>query len=147
MGDHDYVKSALEKLGGTVDFWKVAIRPGKPFVHGQLNGNHFFGLPGNPISTFVTFLLLVRPMLVRMQGGLDFALSTSRGVLAEDMANRGNRRHFARVVLASDGTVISAGLQASHALSSLGLANGLLELPPETSWEAGREVNILRIDG
>lgn len=147
VGDHDYVKPALEKLGGTVDFWKVAIRPGKPFVHGQVNGNHFFGLPGNPISTFVTFLLLVRPVLLRMQGGVELALATSRGVLAEGMSNRGNRRHFARVILASDGRVVSAGLQASHALSSLARANGLLELPPETSWEAGREVSVLRING
>lgn len=146
VGDHDLVKPALERLGGTVGFWKVAIRPGKPFIHGQLNGKHFFGLPGNPISTFVTFLLLVRPALVGMQGGSHLGLPTVRGILDEMMVNHGNRRHFARIILENDGRVRSAGLQASHALSSLALANGLLEIPPQTSWEQGREVEVLRVD-
>lgn len=146
VGDHDFVRAALEQLGGTVGFWKVAIRPGKPFVHGQMSGKHFFGLPGNPISTFVTFLLLVRPALVRMQGGVCLGLPSTRGILGEAMFNRGGRRHFARIVLEDDGSVRSAGLQASHALSGLARANGLMEIPPETSWEPGRKVNVLRVE-
>ncbi len=146
VGDHDYVKPALENLGGTVDVWKVAIRPGKPFVYGQLNGKHLFGLPGNPISALVTFRLLVRPALLKMQGAAHMTLPTARGILGEAMINHGNRRHFARVILQGDGRVVSAGLQASHALSSLVSANGLLEIPPETSWDEGREVLVLRAD-
>ncbi len=144
VGEHDYVKAAFEEMGGRLDFWKVAMKPGKPFVFGRLERQLLFGLPGNPVSAFVTFLLLVRPALLKMQGANDLALPGHPGVLAEAVRNRGERRHYLRVLVGADGTVRSAGRQASHALSSLAVANGLLAVPPETSWEAGRTVSVLR---
>ena len=67
VGEEDHVKAAVESLGG-LDLWKLAIKPGKPFASGKVCGKQFFGLPGNPVSAFVTFVLLVRPALLSMQG-------------------------------------------------------------------------------
>ena len=84
----DLVKAAFEALGGTVDFWQVAMRPGKPFVFGKLGGKFLFGLPGNPVSAFVTFLVLVRPAILRMQGARDLSLPSHPAVLAEPSQSR-----------------------------------------------------------
>ena len=67
VGDEDYVKSAVAKLG-SIDFWKVAIKPGKPLAFGQIDSTPFIGLPGNPASVFVTFMILARPFLLASQG-------------------------------------------------------------------------------
>ena len=144
VGEHDLVKAAFESLGGTLDFWKVAMRPGKPFVFGRHAGKILFGLPGNPVSAFVTFLILVRPALWHMQGAAEPGLPTHPGVLAEPLHNRGGRRHFVRVCVDGAGQVRGAGLQASHALGSLARANGLVDLPPETLWPAGQSVPVMR---
>jgi molybdopterin molybdotransferase len=144
VGEMDFIKSALEGNGGKLDFWKVAIKPGRPFVFGQYQQKLLFGLPGNPVSALVTFLLLVRPALLRWQGAADVALLSCPGLLAEALVNDGTRRHFFRVKLESDGTVRSTGLQASHALGSLAAANGLVDVPPETRLEAGSKVRVLR---
>jgi molybdopterin molybdotransferase len=138
------VKPAFESLGGTLDFWKVAIKPGKPFVFGRWGEKFLFGLPGNPVSAFVTFLLLVRPALLKMQGAGDLALPGHSAVLAGPVRNSGDRRHFVRVCVEASGQVRSAGLQASHALSSLAQANGLLSVPPGASWPGGQTVQVLR---
>ncbi|MDA1274890.1 MAG: molybdopterin molybdotransferase MoeA [Verrucomicrobia bacterium] len=146
VGEFDYVKSAFQKLGGNLDFWRVAVRPGKPFVFGQLKEKCLFGLPGNPVSAFVTYLLLARPALLRMQGASDLQLRKQPGVLRENMNNRGDRRHFARVVIDELGEVRSAGLQGSHALSSLSVANGLVDVPPRTELHSGETVAAMRWD-
>jgi len=144
VGEHDWVKTAFEAIGGRIEFWRVSMKPGKPFVFGRLGNKLLIGLPGNPVSAFVTFLLLARPALLKMQGATDLALPSHPGVLAEVMCNRGNRRHYLRVQVGPDGTVRSSGRQASHALSSLAAANGLLAVPAETSWNAGAQVSVLR---
>jgi len=144
VGEHDFVKAAFEAMGGTLEFWKVSMRPGRPFVFGRFGEKFLFGLPGNPVSAFVTCLLLVRPAILKMQGAKDLSLPAHPGVLAEPMQNRGARRHFTRVCVDAAGQVRSAGVQASHALSSLALANGLVSVPPETSWAAGTSVEVLR---
>ena len=144
VGEHDFVKAAFESMGGSLDFWRVAIKPGKPFVFGKLGKKFLFGLPGNPVSAFVTFLLLVRPALSKLQGATDLELPAFPGVLEEPIQNRGERRHFMRVVVDKRGRIKSAGLQASHALASLAGANGLLDLPPNVSWPAGKQVYALR---
>ena len=146
VGELDFVKSAFEQLGGELQFWKVAIRPGKPFVFGRRGGKFLFGLPGNPVSAFVTFLLLVRPALLRWQGARDAALPAHPGVLAEPLTNPGDRRHFMRVCVDSSGKIFSAGRQASHALGSLALANGLVDVPPQTTLAAGTTVSVMRWD-
>jgi molybdopterin molybdotransferase len=164
VGEMDFVKSAFEELGGQLDFWKVAIKPGRPFVFGRLPGSaavsaatatrrrdagaprekFLFGLPGNPISAFVTFLLLARPALLRWQGTANVALPSSSGILAEPFSNPDHRRHFIRVTVDHAGKVHSAGTQASHILSSLAQANGLIDLSPKTTLVPETWVKVLR---
>ncbi len=142
VGEMDFVKSAFGQLGGTLDFWKVAIKPGRPFVFGRLERKFLFGLPGNPVSALVTFALLVRPALLRWQGAREVALPAYRGVLGEALANPGPRRHFLRVRTDGAGGVYSAGAQASHVLSSLAQASGLVDVPPQTALAAGTTVKV-----
>jgi len=146
LGEMDFVKSAFEQIGGVLDFWKVAVRPGKPFVFGRHEKKFLFGLPGNPVSAFVTFLLLVRPALLRWQGAREVGMPSHPGVLAEPLINRGDRRHFMRMRTDETGKVLSAGLQAAHALTSLASANGLVDVPPTTTLAAGANVDVLRWD-
>jgi molybdopterin molybdotransferase len=144
VGEHDYVKAAFEKLGGSLDFWRVKIKPGKPFVFGRLANKPLFGVPGNPVSALVTFLVLVRPALMQLQGAADLELPAHPGVLADPLTNRGDRRHFMRVRVDAKGTVHATGLQASHAVGSLGQANGLVDVPAETNLAEGDAVEVLR---
>lgn len=144
VGELDFVKDAWVQLGGVLEFWKVAIRPGKPFVFGHCHQKFLFGLPGNPVSAFVTFLLLVRPALLRWQGARELNLPAVAGVLAEPLSNPGERRHFVRVTVNPAGEVRSAGLQASHALGSLAASNGLVDLAPRSTRAKGSTVEVLR---
>lgn len=144
VGEMDFVKSAFEELGGNLEFWKVAIKPGRPFVFGRKEDKFLFGLPGNPVSAFVTFLLLVRPAILRWQGAELAGLPVSRGVLAEPIMNQGSRRHFVRVMLDAKGEVHSSGTQASHLLGSLANSQGLVDVPSATTLAAGKLVEVLR---
>ena len=147
VGDHDHVKPALEKLGGKIDLWKVAIKPGKPFVLGQAFDKPLFGLPGNPASALVTYLLLVRPALLKMQGASNCLLARRHGHLAMEMINRGDRRHFVRVAIDEEGEVTSAGGQRSHMLGSLAKANGIIDVAANTRLASGEKIEVLMIDG
>jgi len=144
VGELDFVKSSFEQLGGRIEFWKIVMRPGKPFVFGRWREKFLFGLPGNPVSAFVTLLLLVRPALLRWQGAGDVSLPSHPGLLTEAVTNRGERRHFLRVKVDSAGRVSSAGLQASHAQASLALANGMIDVPAETTLPAATTVQVMR---
>ncbi len=144
VGELDLVKAAFESLGGRTQFWKVAVKPGKPFAFGERDEKFLFGLPGNPVSAFVTFLLLVRPALLRWQGAANTGLISHPAFLAEVLQNRGDRRHFMRVHVDEAGRVRLAGQQASHALGSLARANGLVDVPPNSSLAEGALVQVLR---
>jgi molybdopterin molybdotransferase len=144
VGEHDFVKAAFESIGGTLDFWQVAMKPGKPFAFGRLANRCLFGLPGNPVSAFVTFLLLARPAILKLQAASDLSLPAHPGTLAELLRNSGPRRHFMRVTVDSQGQVRSAGVQASHILSSLSCANGMVNVPPDTLLPIGSSVQVLR---
>jgi molybdopterin molybdotransferase len=146
VGDMDFIKPAFEESGGQLQFWRVAIKPGRPFVFGRRENKFLFGLPGNPASALVTFLLLVRPALRRWQGATEIALPSHPGVLAEPLANPGERRHFVRVAVSAEGEVRSAGKQVSHMISSLATANGLVDVPPRTTLPAGVTVQVMRWD-
>ena len=146
VGDHDHVKPAIELLGGSVDFWKIAVKPGKPFVLGQVGGKPVFGLPGNPVSALVTYLLMVRPALLNMQGARGWRLAKRPGRLVDEMINRGDRRHFVRVTIDDQGLVRSAGGQRSHMLGSLAKANGLVDLPPKSRLAKGERIEVISID-
>ena len=143
VGEMDFIKSAFEAVGGELQFWRVAVKPGRPFVFGRYDEKFLFGLPGNPVSALVTFLLLVRPALLRWQGAVAISLPAHSGVLAEPLANPGARRHFLRVKVDAEGKVFSAGIQASHALYSLAEANGLVDMAPGTTLMPGTVVRVL----
>jgi molybdopterin molybdotransferase len=115
-------------------------------VFGCRQGKLLFGLPGNPISALVTAVLLVRPALLRWQGARDVSPPGHPGVLAEQLANPGGRRHFMRVKVEAGGKVRSAGVQASHILSASGAADGLVDVPPRTTLPEGTSVQVLRWD-
>jgi molybdopterin molybdotransferase len=143
VGEMDFVKSAFEQIGGRLEFWKIAMKPGRPFVFGRFGEKFLFGLPGNPVSAFVTFLLLVRPAVLRWQGAVRVELEGHFARLAEPLTNPDERRHFVRVI-SDRGEVRSAGVQASNRLVSLAAANGLVDLPPKTSLEKNALVWVQR---
>jgi molybdopterin molybdotransferase len=144
VGEMDFLKQAFQDIGGNLEFWKVSIRPGKPFVFGQRDGKFLFGLPGNPVSAFVTFLLLVRPALLQWQGAKNIFLQTHPGTLGEPLVNSGARRHYVRVQVDEQGDVFSAGLQSSHALGSLASANGFVDVPPHAKLAIGTTVKVMK---
>ena len=144
VGEHDYVKAAFEQIGGSLDFWKVRIKPGKPFVYGLLDRKPLFGVPGNPVSAMVTFLVLARPAILKMTGVIDTSPPSHPAKLATPLANRGDRRHFMRVFVDSEGKAHPAGLQASHAVGPMGRANGLVDVPPESTLPEDTTVQVIR---
>ena len=146
VGEFDHVKQAFEAIGGKQNLWKVNIKPGKPFVFGRKADKFLFGLPGNPVSALVTFVLLVRPALLRMQGAINVDLPGHTAVLMEQVTNKGDRRHFMRACVDNSGKVRLSGTQASHMLSSMAAANGLIDVPPGKTLEAGATVQVWRLD-
>lgn len=141
VGDRDQVRPALAHLGLTPDVWRVRIKPGKPFLfaHGlQPEPLHVFGLPGNPVSSFVTFLVLVRPALLKWMGASEGEIvpPTAVAASAASIANPGDRPHYVRGRLESS-QFVPLGLQQSHALFGLSQANALLRLEPGEAVERG----------
>jgi len=145
VGEFDLVKEAFTQLSGKLEFWRVAIRPGKPFVFGTLGEKLLFGLPGNPVSAFVTAALLVWPVVLRAQGAADLALPSQFATARDTFINKTDRRHFMRVRVDAEGGASLSGLQASHALSSLAAANALIDVPPGAVIERGVRVQVWRI--
>ena len=143
VGEHDLVRPALLKLGGEVLFWKVAARPGKPFIFGRLGGKLLFGLPGNPVSAAVSFWLFVRPALLALQGSANPGPVAVTATLGEDFVNRGDRPHFVRVNLKEDGRLYSAGAQGAHSLTSLAKSGGLVEIPSSQKLTEGTSVSFM----
>lgn len=128
VGDYDYVKQVVGEIG-RLDFWRVAIKPGKPLAFGQIHNALFFGLPGNPVSALVTFELFVRPVLRRLSGHAVVQRPRVSAVLAAPLPHAPGRREFARARLDwEDGVcrAIPTGAQGSHRLASLAGANALL---------------------
>jgi len=143
VGEHDFVKSVLERLG-EVNFWRVAMKPGKPQAYGIADGKPIFGLPGNPVSSLVVFELFVRPALLKMAGHTDLLRPTFKAVLSESVTNRDGRVNYMRAILkASDGqyTAETTGPQGSGILHSLILANGLITIPAGVTLDAGETVD------
>jgi molybdopterin molybdotransferase len=143
VGEADFVKEAFHRAGGEIELWRVAIKPGKPFVFGRCGRKYLFGLPGNPVSALVTFALLVRPALLRWQGAARTELPEQPGRLEESLANRGDRIRPRHPV--GDGLVRSAGVAGVHALRSLTAANGLVAVRREDP-RSGRRVQVLCLD-
>lgn len=149
VGDEDHVRRALERVG-EVTLWRIAVRPGKPLLFGRLDSVPFLGLPGNPVSSFVTFLLLVRPLILAMQGS---ALPEPSGVAVRagfDWPEPGTRREFVRArIHRSDGDTVATIYpdQSSDVLSSAVWADGLVEIPPGATLVQGDRVSYLSFSG
>ncbi len=147
VGEEDHIKPAVEKLG-SLDLWKIAIRPGKPLAFGHIGDVPFIGTPGNPVSLFVTYCLFARPFILRSQGVVgDLSPTPLVAKVDFDWPKPDKRREFARARLELDDAgeaVISVyRSRSSGVLSSLAWANGLAILPEHTSLKKGDRVRFL----
>ncbi len=146
MGDFDFVKQVLSTLGD-LTWMQVAIKPAKPFAFGVLFDTPIFGLPGNPVSSAVSFELFARPALRMMMGRSDLERTHEWAITDEPLVrSRDGKTHFQRVVASqeSDGWhVRSAGGQGSHQLAALAAANGLAVLPDGDGPSAGERVRVM----
>ncbi len=149
VGDADYTKDVLAELG-EIDFWKIAMKPGKPFAFGRLGQGWFFGLPGNPVSTAVTYHQLVVPGLRYLTGETPSPTSTLVAIAGQSLKKQPGRTDFQRGILTNNNgtnTVISAGLQSSGVLSAMAQANCYICLEADRgSVAAGELVNIILFD-
>ena len=169
VGEHDLVKEALVELGAKIEIWRVAVKPGKPFLFGRAQqsapsprsspsgrekrtqsageGSVFasncliFGLPGNPVSAFVTFLQFVRPAILRMMGATNLDLPQVPAKLAVGLTNDGDRPHYIRGRLEHE-KFTPIGRQESHALFGLSQANALLRVGVGQSLKADEIVDV-----
>jgi molybdopterin molybdotransferase len=156
VGDRDYVRSVLEKLGCRLHFWGVRIKPGYPLAFGSFGddvgrrGPLVFGLPGNPVSAMMTFEQFTRPALRKLLGHATLHRPSLRARLAEPLRKAPGRLHFVRVALSRDGERVIArptGSQSSGVLRSMTLAQGLLVFPAEaTELAEGDEVRVQVLD-
>ena len=141
VGDHDLVKKVLCELGAKIEIWRVAVKPGKPFLFGNISACFVFGLPGNPVSAFVTFLQFVRPAILRMMGATNLKLPQVPAQLAVGLTNDGDRPHYIRGKL-ERGRFTPVGRQESHALFGLKQANALLRIGVGESVKADEIVDV-----
>lgn len=155
VGEEDHIKPAVQQLGG-LDLWQIGMKPGKPFAHGWIDRHshsgrcHFVGLPGNPVSSFVTFVLLVRPFLKRLQGlaGPESeGLPVPQRLIAHfDLPKGDKRREFLRVRRNDQGGLDLFPNQSSGVLTSMVWGDGLVDNPPGGVIRYGDEVNYLPFD-
>jgi molybdopterin molybdotransferase len=147
VGARDLVKPALQAVGAETDLWRVAVKPGKPFLFGSADRCFIFGLPGNPVSAFVTFLLFVRPAILRLMGAGDDALrlTTVPAILSSELKNYGDRPHYVRGQLIET-KFTPIGRQESHALYGLSRANALLRVPANEAFPSGATVPVIPLD-
>ena len=149
VGDYDFVKAVFAERG-TMDFWRVAIRPGKPVAFGRWGETVFFGLPGNPVSSMVTFELFVRPALRRLRGLAEPSRPTVTARLTEDAGHTMGRQSYQRAVVTPEGggySVTPVSKQGSGMMRSMVLANALLVIPADVSvLPAGGVGTVLLLD-
>lgn len=130
VGDHDLVRPALEQWGATLDFWKVAIRPGKPLMVARRGGQLALGLPGNPVSSMVTAYLFLLPLLRALLGAAQPLARALPFALASDMPPVGDRREFVRARFDETGRLVPVHSQDSGALGALALSEVLIDRTP-----------------
>jgi len=141
VGEHDLVQATLRSLGARIEVWRVAIKPGKPFLFGEARGCAVFGLPGNPVSAFVTFLQFVRPAMLKMMGANDLNLPKTPVRLTVELANEGDRALYVRGRI-DNGMFVPIGRQESHALFGLSQSTALLRVAVGESLKAGAIVDV-----
>lgn len=151
VGDADYIKLALDKLG-QIDFWRINMRPGRPLAFGQINNKPFFGLPGNPVAVMVSFINFVEPALRKMQGEQGWKPLKVNAIATENLRSRQGRTEFSRGIYELDDTgrltVRTTGKQGSGILRSMSEANCLIEISPAIDTvKAGESVTIIPLQG
>lgn len=144
VGEEDHVKPAVE-AEGALSLWKIAIKPGKPLAFGKVGsrGTAFIGLPGNPVSCFVTFLLFLRPYVLKRMGMATILPMARQLVAASDWNKSEDRRSFLRARIAADGRVELYPNQSSGVLTSCAWADGLVDVPAHQTFKAGEVVRYL----
>jgi molybdopterin molybdotransferase len=146
VGDYDFVKEALGDLGMERVFWGVAMKPGKPMAFGMIRGKPAFGLPGNPVSSMVSFEQFVRPALLKMMGHPQIFRPVIEAILKEDIVVKPGRRHYIRAVVSSghpNSFVATTGDQGSGILNSMVKANGLMIIPEDKDIvKTGEKVKV-----
>ena len=145
MGDYDFVKQVLGEEGA-VQFWRVAMQPAKPFAFGSIDRVPLFGLPGNPVSTFVAFEQFVRPAVLHMMGATHLLRPRVVGTMGEDISTSPAKEVFLRVLLAQDDggfVALRSGGQGSNVLSALANAEAFAVVPVGTGTvSAGEPVTL-----
>lgn len=151
MGDYDFTKAVFRDLGAEMNFWKLAIRPGQPLAFGKIQGKLAFGLPGNPVSSMVTFEQLVRPAMLKMSGCRSYGRPVVQALFQEQFSKRTDRRHFLRGILTREEGVFkvrTTGDQGSGILTSMVKANCLIDVPVEVErLNPGDEVAVQLLSG
>jgi molybdopterin molybdotransferase len=148
VGEEDHVKAQVEKLG-QLALWKLAIKPGKPLAFGRIANTPFIGLPGNPTSVFVTFCLIARPFLLKLQGVSEPPPARLYASAMFTVASPGGRQEYLRVTLANAGKGLQAhrfANQSSGVLSSVSHSTALAVIPPGTTVAQGDVVEVLPLD-
>jgi len=151
MGDYDFTKAVFHELGAEMNFWKLAIRPGQPLAFGKIQGKLAFGLPGNPVSSMVTFEQLVRPAMLKMSGRRSYGRPVVQAIFQERFSKRADRRHILRGVLTREDGVFkvrTTGAQGSGMLNSMVKANCLTDIPVEVERvNPGDPVSVQLLSG
>lgn len=142
VGEEDHIKPAVQQLG-SLDLWQIAIKPGKPFAYGRVGAAHFIGLPGNPVSSFVTFVLLVRPFLLKLQGATRLAPQPILLPAHFELKRGDKRREFLRAQRNAEGGLDLFPNQSSGVLTSAVWGDGLVDNPPGRSIARGDPVRFL----
>lgn len=150
VGDADFIKTVIESLG-QLDFWKLAMKPGKPLAYGRIGSTPFFGLPGNPVSVFATFAVIVKPYLLRMQGVVGNVSPGAIPIRADfNWLKAGSREEYLRAKLVhnEEGTAVSIyPNQSSGVLSSAVWADGFAMIPAGATVKTGDMVDFMPFDG
>jgi len=150
VGDHDFVQEALKAEGVDMAFWKIALRPGKPMMHGRLKSMRVLGLPGNPVSSYICAFLFLVPLIRALSGRTAVDHVFEHAVLGHDLPANDKRQDYlrARVEVGSDGVPVAAsvGAQDSSLVANLAAANALIVRPPfAPAAAAGSPCTILRL--
>jgi molybdopterin molybdotransferase len=150
VGEHDLVRQTFAGAGMRLDFWRIAMRPGRPMMHGTIGGMRFLGLPGNPVSAIVCARLFLRPLLRALQERTDVGDTPEPAILAADLPANDRRQDYLRA-RRSDGdggrSVTPMPMQDSSMLRALADADCLIVRPPNApAAKAGERVEILALD-
>jgi molybdopterin molybdotransferase len=150
VGDYDFVKDVMKRLGMEMVFWKVAMRPGQPLAFGTIGGKPVFGLPGNPVSSMISFEQFVRPSLLKMMGYRQIFRPLVEAILKEEIKKMAGSRYFIRGSVSFEKNqyvVTTAGEQGSGILRSMVRANGLIVIPEDQEMvRAGEKVKVQLLD-